>query len=364
MSPAARRERLAPQLAQARLDALAVWSYPNRRYLSGFTGSSAYLLAGADGSGVVLTDFRYVEQAGLECPGWTVVRHGRDVWAELAARAAAAGFRRVGVEADHVTLAVFERLKAAGREQNVEWVPVTGLVEGLRLVKDPEEVEAVRAAAALARHALEAVWPQLVPGSSEAGLALALQCAMLEAGAEAEAFPAIVASGPRGSLPHARPGNRRLKAGDLVTIDFGARLGGYHSDETVTVGIGPEAKTGPLRPVYDIVYRAQAAGIAAVRPGVAASAVDRAARAVIEEAGYGEAFGHSTGHGVGLEVHEAPWIAARPPVDYVLEPGMILTVEPGIYLPGQGGVRLEDTLVVTAAGAERLTTWPKDWRIA
>ncbi|CAB1128919.1 aminopeptidase (Met-Xaa and Xaa-Pro, Xaa-Pro-Xaa) [Candidatus Hydrogenisulfobacillus filiaventi] len=357
-----RRQRLAPRLAEAGLDALLVWSSPNRRYLSGFTGSSAYLLAGADGRGLLLTDFRYLEQAAAQAPGWTVIRHGRDVWSDLAGQAAAAGWRTVGVEADHVTLAAFRRLEAAGEARGITWRPVSGLVEGLRLVKTPDEVEAVRAAAALARRALEAVWPRLVPGVSEAEVALELECTMRRLGAEAEAFPTIVASGPRGSLPHARPGPRRLEAGDLVTIDFGARLDGYHSDETVTVGIGAAAAAHPLRPVYEVVRRAQAAGIAAIRPGVPASAVDRAARGVIEEAGYGEAFGHSTGHGVGLEVHEAPWAAAQPPVDYVLEPGMILTVEPGIYLPGRGGVRLEDTLVVTETGCERLTTWDKDWR--
>lgn len=360
--PAAELGRLRERLAERGLDAFFVAgpeTLPrvNLRYLSGFTGSSAYLLV-TDRHAWLLTDFRYVEQAQGEAAAFEVRQHDRPYLKTVAALVEEAGLRRIGFEADKVPVRMWREWQDA--LPAVEWVDAGGLVEELRIVKTPDEVEAIRRAAAVADRALESLLPRLA-GQTERAWARALETAMREAGAERLAFPTIVASGPRGSLPHAQPTDRLIEPGDLVTIDFGAVVDGYNSDETVTVMVGAP-REARQREIFEIVRAAQAAGLAAVRPGTYASRVDEAARAVIRDAGFGPAFGHSTGHGVGLEVHEAPTLASQPALDRVLEPGMVVTVEPGIYLPGWGGVRLEDTVVVTESGYERLTRIPKDWR--
>lgn len=369
MTATAADERIARLWAGAdgaQLDAQLVFSPENRRYLSGFSGSSGFLLVGRErDQRWLFTDFRYTEQAEAEAPGYEVVRHGREVFGQIGEVARRHGMTRIGVEAHKVTV---EQLRAM-REQapDIEWRETAGVVERVRMVKSAEEIGHIRRAAAIAGEALTRVLADLAPGQTEEDVALALQCAMLRAGAERLAFDTIVASGPRGSLPHGHPTPKPLQAGELVTIDFGAFINGYNSDETVTVAIGGGDAAGRdwgrLRAMYDIVYAAQAAGIEAIRPGVRASEIDRIARAVITDGGYGPEFGHSTGHGVGLEVHELPYVATNPPVDYVLEAGMVITVEPGIYLPGVGGVRLEDTLAVTGDGCERLTGVAKAWRV-
>lgn len=343
------------------IDAVLICSPQNRRYLSGFTGSSAYLLLSAQTCWLI-TDFRYTEQAARETDGYTIVRQQRHPFAHVAELARSAGLGRVGFEVDKVTVREHERLMEHGPE--IAWRGISGWVEELRRKKSPDELEVMAKAARIADDAISEVLADLHPGKREIEVALELEFAMRRLGAEALAFDTIVASGPNGSLPHARPGDRPLAWGDLVTIDFGARYQGYHSDETITVALGKEGPNRDLlRTIYDIVLAAQKAGIAKVGPGVAASDIDATSRTIIEEAGFGPQFGHSTGHGVGLEVHEAPWASRRPVVDYILEPGMVVTVEPGIYLPGIGGVRLEDSLVVTASGSERLTAMPKAWTV-
>jgi Xaa-Pro aminopeptidase len=339
------------------IDGWIVASESNRRYLSGFTGSSAALVI-APGRRFLVTDFRYLEQAAREAPAYTVVRHGPGMWRDVVELLRREGFRRVGLEAEHTTMAVHAALSELAPE--IEWVGEKGRVEALRVVKDAEEVAALAEAARIASAALERTLAKIRPGISELEVAVELEWQMRQLGSEGLSFDTIVASGPRGSLPHGRPGRRTIAAGDLVTVDFGATFHGYHSDETVTVAVGDPG--GEARRVYDLVARAQAAGIEAVRPGVLASEVDRAARQIIETEGFGAYFGHSTGHGVGLEVHEAPWAAPRPGTDYRLEAGMTVTVEPGIYLPERLGVRLEDTLVVTAEGRRRLTGVDKGFR--
>lgn len=337
-----------------------VASAPNRRYLSGFSGSAGVVLI-ADGRRWLLTDFRYLEQAEREAPAYEIVPIQRQVWQQVAALAGEVGARRIGFEAEHWTVAQWRR--AVSEAPGVEWVETAGVVEALRVVKSPEELQRMATAARIADEALAQVALILRPGLRERDLSLHLEAKMRELGAEGVAFPTIVASGPRGSLPHGLASDRKLEPGELVTIDFGAVYQGYHSDETVTWALaGDHPERARLREVYEVVRAAQAAGLAAVRPGVAASAVDRAARQVIEEAGYGAEFGHSTGHGVGLEVHEAPWASSHPTRDWTLQPDMVITVEPGIYLPGLGGVRLEDTVVVTQDGYRRLTQADKAWR--
>lgn len=355
MTYAERSDALARASEQA--DAWLVHSESNRRYLSGFSGSSAALVI-APGRRFLVTDFRYVEQAAREAPAYTVVRHGPGMWRDVVELLRREGLGRVALEAEYTTMSVHAALTELAPE--IEWVSEIGKVEGLRVVKDADEVAALAEAARIASAALEHALAKVRPGVSELEVAVELEWQMRRLGSEGLSFDTIVVSGPRGSLPHGKPGSRTIVEGDLVTIDFGATFRGYHSDETVTVAVGdPGAEA---RRVYEIVAKAQAAGIEAVRPGVLASEVDRAARVLIEAEGFGEYFGHSTGHGVGLEVHEAPWAAPRPGTDYRLEEGMTVTVEPGIYLPEKLGVRLEDTLLVTSAGSRRLTGVDKGFR--
>jgi len=230
-------------------------------------------------------------------------------------------------------------------------VAIEGLVEGIRLVKDPEEVSCIRLAVELARRGFAAVQEFIRPGVSEAEIALELEYQLKKMGSEGNAFDTIVASGERGAMPHGSASDRKLKGAELVTIDFGACAGGYYSDTTRTVPVGEP--TSKQCEVYRVVLEANRAGIRAVRPGVQASEIDRASRAVVEAGGYGEFFGHGTGHGVGLEVHEGPRIAVG--VDTEIREGMVFTIEPGVYVPGWGGVRIEDMVLVTGDGCEVLT---------
>ncbi len=352
--------RLQAKLRERGLDA-ALFAAPeqlpstNTRYLSGFSGSSCYLLVGTT-SAYLLTDFRYTEQAKKEAPDFEIVRHGVPYVQALRELQEGQGFRRIGFEADKVPVSMFQEWQ--DHLSSAEFEPLRGLVEEMRLVKTAAEVQAIRRAAEVADRALLSVISTL-KGRRERDVAVDLEVAMRREGADALAFPTIVVSGSRGSLPHGQPSPKVIEAGELVTIDFGARINGYHSDETVTVGVGQ--LSAELRSLFDIVSEAQQRGIAQVRPGASSRDVDQACRDHIDRAGYGEQFGHGTGHGVGLEVHEAPFASPRGR-EWVLAPGMTITVEPGIYIPGIGGVRLEDTLVVTETGAERLTGFPKRWQ--
>ncbi|MDA8195328.1 MAG: Xaa-Pro peptidase family protein [Thermaerobacter sp.] len=361
MSPGLSRiDRLFAQPGCQELDGILISDPANRRYLSGFTGSNGYLLV-TRGQRWLVTDFRYVEQAGRQSPDFGVVRYQGNVWATVADILRGAGIHAMGFEAGSLTVEQWTGLAASCRE--MAWTGLGPVVETVRMVKDSQEIAWLKRAAETADDALDAVRAMIRPGVSERAIALELELAMRRAGAERLAFSTIVASGPRGALPHAEPGDRRLTAGDLVIIDFGATVNGYHSDQTVTYAIGP---TGPerarQRQIYDIVWEAQARGLAVVRPGVTAAEIDRACRSVIERAGYGAAFGHASGHGIGLAVHEPPILRDGVSPETMCEPGMVITVEPGIYLPGVGGVRLEDTVVVTAGGAERVTRADKAWQ--
>ncbi len=326
----------------------------NARYLSGFTGSSAYLLVSRAHAWLV-TDFRYIEQAAAECPGWEVVQHGRiaDTLADLVTKN---HLWHLGFEGDQVPFTMLEQWRQA---VPAVWHATSGVVEVFRIKKGPDEIRKLSEAARIAGEALMAVLPG-ISGRREDDVAFQLEIEMRKRGAESLGFPTIVASGPRGALPHAHPTDRRIQPGELVTIDFGAQYEGYKSDETVTVAVGEVSNE--LKRMYQIVADAQAAGIEAAVPGASSYAVDHAARRVIEEAGYGPYFGHGTGHGVGLEVHESPYTVKMPEAGVALEPGMTLTVEPGIYIPGLGGVRLEDTLLITETGNKRLTTVAKEFR--
>ncbi len=334
------------------VDAFLASEPVNRNYLSHFTGSSGLLLVLGQAS-LLVTDSRYWTQAGRELQGARLVRQRRGLWAEAAGLARRAKVRRLGVEAGHLTLAL---AKALAKElPGVELVPLEGSVEALRCLKDAGEKALMRQACRITDQAFSRALEMLRPGVSELQVAAELEHTMRLAGAEGPSFDTIVASGPRGALPHGRASDRRIRASDLVVMDFGCKVGQYCSDFTRTVCVGRASAL--QRKVHAIVAKAQAAGCAAIRPGRPCGQVDAVARGIIAKAGYGGQFGHGLGHGVGLEVHEEPRLTPGNPA--LLRPGMAATVEPGIYLPGRFGVRIEDLVLVTPGGCRNLFTSPR-----
>ncbi len=348
---AARRARARQQAAAAGVAAALVTSLVNVRYLTGLASSNAALLLPVSGAAILATDSRYAPAAERDCADLELVID-RFPEPALAARAAASGLAAAGFEEHEMTVERHQALTAAG----LALVPLGRMVEGLRTVKDEAEIGLLARACQITSEAFEAVLASLGPGVTERELAISLEREMIDRGAERPAFDTIVASGPNGDTPHHVPGGRPFAAGDLVTIDCGARYAGYHADMTRTVAVGPPAAW--QREIYDLVAAAQRAGLAAVTAGAEVADVDAAARDLIGAAGHAGHFGHGTGHGVGLEIHEAPMISRGRTGR--LAAGVPVTVEPGIYLPGKGGVRIEDTLVVRAGpGAipgELLTT--------
>ncbi|MCU1678449.1 MAG: peptidase family protein [Frankiales bacterium] len=336
-----RRARVAGLLAGRDVDAILVTTPMNVRYLTGFTGSNGAVLVYGDVVRLA-TDGRYEEQARRET-GIHDLDITRDLMRVLVEAAGSRGASVVGFEREHLTVARHDVLRAAAGDAHVDLRGVTGIVECARQVKDESELDALRRAAAIADAAFADVVPRLLrPGSTERDVAVALEESMRRLGADAPAFATIVAAGVNGAEPHHSPTSYAIRAGDLVTIDMGARLDGYHSDMTRTVCVG--APEPWQRDIYAVAQAAQRAGRAAVREGTPARTIDSAARAVIEAAGFGEFFVHGVGHGVGLQIHEAPMLFGD--TEVTLEAGMVVTVEPGIYLPGRGGVRIEDTVVV------------------
>jgi Xaa-Pro aminopeptidase len=344
------------------VDALVVTNLKNIRYLTGFTGSAGMLLVQPD-SLLLTSDGRYETQIGEQVRlGGLEVAIGVPAVQQRAVGAAARGrdrgSGRVGLEAATVTWAQ-QRAMAADWLSGAELVPTVGLVEGLREAKDEAEVARIAAAAACADKALAALLPMLHQGVTEAEFGLALDTEMRRRGASGPSFETIVASGPNGAKPHHRPGPRVIEPGDLVVLDFGAVVDGYCSDMTRTVAVGEPRDPAQSSRMFEVVRQSQAAGVAAVGAGVKGVDVDRACRDVIDGAGWGDAFVHGTGHGVGLDIHEAPAVSAQS-AD-TLAAGNVVTVEPGVYLPGHGGVRIEDTVVVTADGCRALTLSPKEF---
>jgi Xaa-Pro aminopeptidase len=344
--------RLRHLIAHQQLDAMLISKPENRRYLTGFTGSAGFALVTA-AEALLLVDFRYVEQARAQAAGCEVVTADRQFIDTLAEVVAARRLARIGFEADHLT--VKQHAEFAQRLAPATLAAIDG-VDRLRWVKDEAEIARIARAAAIADDAFRHVLPLLRPGAVEREIALELEVFMRRHGAEREAFETIVASGPRSALPHGRAADRQLQSGDFVTLDFGATVEGYVSDCTRTVVIGEAS--AKQREVYEIVRAAHAAALAGIRPGLTGREADALARSVIAQAGYGEAFGHSLGHGVGLAVHEGPTLSPRE--DAVLAAGHVVTVEPGIYLTGWGGVRIENLVVITADGCRSLTALPSE----
>ncbi len=344
--------KLRNMIAGSGVNAMLVSRPENRFYLTGFTGTSGAVLITPAGA-CLITDFRYEEQARCQSPHCRVVLAQETVLDTLASVMEQTGAGTLGCEGDYLTQ---QQFTALGEKFGEGVIPLYGRVEELRRIKDETEIECIFRAADLSDRAFKHVLPLLREGVSEGELALELEFFMRREGAAGVAFPLIVASGPRSAMPHGRASDRRLSAGDMVIMDFGPILDSYCSDMTRTVAVGRADKK--MGDVYRIVLEAQLAGIMAVREGVRASEVDGAARAVIEGYGFGKNFGHSTGHGLGLQIHENPRLSSRD--ETVLKKGMVVTVEPGIYLPGLGGVRIEDTVLVMEKGCRVLNSSPKD----
>lgn len=351
----ARRDRLRERLRAIDVEAALITNPVNVRYLSGFTGSNSALLVASNGDDVLATDGRYTEQAAAESPGIDVLL-ARACAVALVSRAHSIGTARLAFEAHDVTVEAFDGLSGIGGE-SLELRHLGPVVEDLRRVKEPSELDLLREACAVGDRALAELLPWLRVGLTEREIARRLDDLMLDHGGDAVGFDTIVASGPHSSIPHHQPTDRVVEAGDFLKLDFGAEFRGYHADMTRTIVVGG-APSQWQRDMYELVATAQAVGSAAVRDGAEVADVDRAARAVIEAAGLGEAFPHGLGHGVGLEIHEAPLLAATSTA--TLEPGVPVTIEPGVYLPGRGGVRIEDTVVVTRGAPELLTHTTKE----
>ncbi|WP_157244668.1 M24 family metallopeptidase [Nonomuraea typhae] len=339
---AGRRAALAAMLPGRGVPAVLVTSLVNVRYLTGLASSNAAVLVREDGTATLATDSRYIEMA-------------RDLGIDVVEAPDTAGALAVpgaGIEAAGMTVATFRRLGESAQGL----VPLEPLAELLRAVKDEEEIDLLRTACAISDQAFADISGSIRPGVTEREVARILENRMVELGADKIAFESIVAAGENGAIPHHTPTGRELRKGDLVTLDFGANYGGYHADMTRTVSLGEPAAW--QRELYDLVAAAQKAGRDALAPGATAKEVDSAARAVIAEAGHAEHFRHGLGHGVGLEIHEEPFLG--PSRNGRLEDRVPITVEPGVYLPGQGGVRIEDTLVTRAGGPELLTKTTKE----
>ncbi|MDO8490699.1 MAG: Xaa-Pro peptidase family protein [Dehalococcoidia bacterium] len=340
-----RVEKLRSKLSELSLDAILISQTENRRYLSGFTGSAGYLLISPDRA-IVTTDFRYLEQAGLEAPDFQVIRITGEPPKWFPDLAATLGGQKIGFESTDISFAMYQALTQALAQsqaaKHLRLIPVQQVVEPIRAVKEESELKLMQQAAALSDAAFEHVAATIAPGVTEKQIAWALEKYLKENGSGPLPFDIIVGSGPNSALPHIRPGDRPVQEGEPIVIDVGARWKGYCSDLTRTIWLGKPDKK--LTQVYDIVLAAQLTAMATMATSMTGEQADRLARTVIEQAGYGEAFGHSLGHGVGLVPHEFPRLGSGS--TDVLANGMVLTDEPGIYITGWGGVRIEDMVVM------------------
>lgn len=349
----ARLAKVRERLATDGLDAILISKPENQAYLSGFTGSNGLLLISASDA-LLFTDFRYQEQATAQAPAFTVEMPEGALIGAAAKVIESAKLKRVGFESDYLT---FDAHNAYTNVISPEFlVAAGGLVEEIRMVKDEAELALMRKAAQIADESFAAILPLIKAGAREWDLAVELQYQMMKRGAESVSFDTIVASGVRSSMPHGRASAKIIEQGDLVTFDFGALYQGYCSDMTRTVMVGEP--TAEQRRIYEIVLEAERRGVAACKAGITGHDLDAVCRDYILEHGYGPEFGHSTGHGVGRYIHEGPRL--RKESKQVLQPGMIVTIEPGIYLPGWGGVRIEDMVLVTETGCESFTKTTKD----
>ena len=341
-----RLQKLRQRLAEEDIEAIFISQPENRYYLSGFDGSAGFLLITPQKS-ILATDFRYIEQAKGQAPDYDIFQISGSIvdwFPQLVA-----GLRKLGFEAGHITFAMYRQLTDIlnKAQSQLKLVPTDGLIESLRAIKEPEEIELITKAVAISDNAIEHIEDTIHIGMSEKEVAWEIEKFMRENGSETIPFDIIVASGPNSALPHAKPSSRTINSGEPVLIDIGARVGGYSSDLSRTMCLG--APDDIFNKVYDTVLGAQLAALAIISEGMTCGQIDNVARTVIQEAGYGEAFGHSLGHGVGLAPHEQPRLSPNSPDNLV--DGMVFTVEPGIYLSGWGGVRIEDLAVMESGKA-------------
>jgi Xaa-Pro aminopeptidase len=342
-------------LSRASIQGIIITRPENRFYCSGFTGSAGALLITPD-TALLLTDFRYTQQAAIQAPDFTVVRTDANPMNTLSASISALSLPSIAFESDYSTVSWLVSLKE--RSPEVELIPTDSFVENVRAVKRPEEIEKLKVASRLADDCFSHILPFIKAGVRELDIALEMEFFMRKKGATALAFDVIAASGERSSMPHGRASEKVIETGDLLTLDFGAVVDGYCSDLTRTVVIG--TPTVEQRKVYDTVKKAQGAAVEAIAPGLSCRAADGVARKIITDAGFGKYFGHGLGHGVGVVVHESPRLSPSAPAEAVLVAGNVTSIEPGIYMPGWGGVRIEDLLVVTDAGFQNLNRSTKE----
>lgn len=340
-------------LRESKLEALFITSSYNRRYITEFTGSAGVVLITAE-EALLITDFRYIEQATKQAANFTIVKHEADLIDELKKQLNRLDVNRLGFEEEHMTVAEFRHYE---NNLQCELVPTKNVIEQLRLIKTTDEITILKDAAKIADDAFEHILSYIKPGVREIDVANELEYFMREQGASSSSFDIIVASGVRSSLPHGIASDKTIASGELVTLDFGAVYKGYCSDITRTVAVGDISDE--LKQIYDIVLTAQKQAVSAIKPNMTGIEADKIARDYISHKGYGDYFGHGTGHGIGLEVHEEPRLSPRSKT--VLQEGMVVTVEPGIYLPNVGGCRIEDDIVLTEAGNERLTLATKEF---
>jgi Xaa-Pro aminopeptidase len=348
-----RLKRIREIMVKRQVEALLVTNDINRRYLTGFTGTSGYVLITAQRA-YLLTDFRYMEQAGKQAVGFEVVKHLPDAIDTVRELLQSLGLKRLGFEQDSVTYGTYQAYAAS--LQGIDLVPTHQWVELLRMIKDSDEQRIMQEAADLADKTFNHLLGYVKPGLTERDVALEIEFFMRKHGAKSSSFDTIVASGERSALPHGVASDKVLQANEFVTFDFGAYYQGYCSDLTRTVFIGKP--TDRHKEIYELVLSAQLRTLDGLKPGMTGKQGDALARDVIEQAGYGEQFGHGTGHGFGMEIHEAPRLSKQGAI--VLQPGMAVTVEPGIYIPGFGGVRIEDDVIMTDSGIHILTHSPKE----
>ena len=347
-----RIDRLKRFFDEYSLNALLLTDLRNIRYLCGFSGSEGVLLVSRDNAWF-LCDSRYTAQAAEEVQGAEVRECGAVRIDTVASLANEFRLNRIGFEAAHTTVSAFRRMSE--KLSGIELVEIGSRLDKIRICKDHAEIEQLKSVASLSSLALASVLSDIKPGVREVEIALALELEMRRRGAEGKAFDFIVASGERGAMPHGRASDKLIQSGELVTIDFGALKDGYHSDETVTVACGQPGIRA--REIHAIVKSAHDLAIDAVKPGISCKDLDEVARSYICDKGYGDYFGHGLGHGIGMEIHEIPTLSPRSSA--VLEEGMAITIEPGIYIPGFGGVRIEDTVIVTGCGCEVITSADK-----
>lgn len=344
--------RLREAMEKVDVDGFLITSIYNRRYMTNFTGTAGVVLISLK-EAKFITDFRYVEQASKQAKGYEIIQHKGTLIEEIGKQVRDMNIEKLGFEQEYVTFASYKQYEKA---VNAQLIPVSGIIENLRLIKTPSEIKILKEAADIADRAFTHILDFIRPGITELDVSNELEFFMRKEGASSSSFDTIVASGTRSALPHGVATDKMIETGDLVTLDYGAYYKGYVSDITRTVAVGKPSEE--LEKIYDIVLEAQLSGMAGIKSGMTGKQADALTRNVIVEKGYGEYFGHSTGHGIGLEVHEGPALSIRS--DLILQPGMAVTVEPGIYLPGVGGVRIEDDTIITIDGNEALTHSKKE----